>query len=72
MIPQSSGGERGNRGGKDAEIRQHLDAAVRERIERGETADEARVNARREFGNLGLVKEATREIWGWTTLEQLM
>ena len=45
----------------DAEIRSHLDEAMRDRIERGESPDEARVNALREFGNVGLVKEVTRE-----------
>jgi putative ABC transport system permease protein len=55
----------------DAEIRSHLDEAIRDRIERGEAPDEARANALREFGNVGLVKEVTREMWGWTTLERL-
>ncbi len=55
----------------DAEIRSHLDEAIRDRIERGETPDEARTNALREFGNVGLVKEVTREMWGWASLERL-
>jgi macrolide transport system ATP-binding/permease protein len=56
----------------DAEIRSHLDQAIRDRIARGETPDEARANALREFGNVGLVKEVTREMWGWASLERLM
>jgi hypothetical protein len=56
----------------DAEIRSHLDAAIRDRIARGETPEEARLNAQREFGNVGLVKEVTREMWGWASLERLM
>jgi predicted permease len=56
----------------DAEIRSHLDEAIRDRIARGETPDEARANALREFGNVGLVKEVTREMWGWASLERLM
>src|SRR5215813_912113 len=56
----------------DAEIRNHLDEAIRDRIERGETLDDARVNALREFGNVGLVKEVTREMWGWAWLERLI
>jgi hypothetical protein len=48
----------------DAEICNHLDAAIRDRVERGEAPDEARTNALREFGNVGLVKEVTREMWG--------
>ena len=55
----------------DAEIRNHLDEAIRDRMERGETPDEARAKALREFGNIGLVKEITREMWGWGTLERL-
>jgi macrolide transport system ATP-binding/permease protein len=56
----------------EAEIRGHMEEAVRERIERGETPGEARANARREFGNVGLVKEVTRETWGRASLERLM
>lgn len=55
----------------DAEIQQHLDEALRDRMERGETPDEARANALREFGSVGLVKEVTREMWGWVWLEAL-
>ncbi|MGH9838198.1 MAG: ADOP family duplicated permease [Blastocatellia bacterium] len=55
----------------DAEIRSHLDEAIRDHIERGEAPDEARANALREFGNVGLVKEVTREMWGWAALERL-
>ena len=28
--------------------------------------------ARRDLGNLGLIKEDTRQMWGWTWVEQLM
>ncbi|MFN0110291.1 MAG: ADOP family duplicated permease [Blastocatellia bacterium] len=55
-----------------AEIQQHLDEAIRDRIARGETPDEARANALREFGNVTLVKEVTRAMWGWASLERLM
>ncbi|MGH9842032.1 MAG: permease prefix domain 1-containing protein, partial [Blastocatellia bacterium] len=55
----------------DSEIRSHLDEAIRDRIECGESPDDARANALREFGNVGLVKEVTREIWGWASLERL-
>jgi predicted permease len=55
----------------DAEIRNHLEMSIRDRIDRGESPDEARANSMREFGNVGLVKEVTREIWGWTSFERL-
>jgi putative ABC transport system permease protein len=55
----------------DEEIRAHLEMAVRERIERGETAEQARRAVLREFGNVSLIKEVTRDMWGWGWLEQL-
>jgi predicted permease len=45
--------------------------AARERVERGEDKKEAERAARREFGNVGLVKEVTRDSWGWRWLEDL-
>jgi putative ABC transport system permease protein len=56
----------------DTEIRSHLDEAIRERIARGEARGASRANALREFGNVGLVKEVTRAMWGWGMLERLM
>jgi putative ABC transport system permease protein len=55
----------------DEEIRAHLEMAVRDRMERGETAEQARKAVLREFGNVGLVKEVTRDMWGWGWLEQV-
>lgn len=52
------------------EIRAHLAMAVEDRIERGETRAEAEQNARRELGNELLIKETTRDMWGWTALER--
>src|SRR6185436_11213564 len=55
----------------DAEIRSHIDLAIRDRVERGESPDDARSNVMREFGNAALVKEVTRSMWGWSFLERL-
>jgi predicted permease len=44
--------------------------AVRDRVERGETPEQAVASARKEFGNVVLVKEVTRGMWGWTWLRQ--
>jgi putative ABC transport system permease protein len=52
----------------DEEVRSHLEMAARERVEKGEEKKEADRAARREFGNVGLVKEATRDVWGWRWL----
>jgi predicted permease len=53
----------------DEEVQSHLRMAAQERMERGEPAEQARVSAIREFGNVGLVKEVTRDMWGWSWLE---
>ncbi|MGH9754135.1 MAG: permease prefix domain 1-containing protein, partial [Blastocatellia bacterium] len=49
----------------EEEIQSHLQMAIRDRMERGESAEEAESAARREFGNLGLIKETTRGMWKW-------
>ena len=49
----------------EEEIQSHLQMAIRDRMERGESAEEAELAARREFGNVGLIKETTRGMWGW-------
>src|SRR5882672_1059192 len=48
----------------EEEVRRHLEMAAKEREERGEDKREAERAARREFGNVGLVKEVTRDVWG--------
>jgi predicted permease len=56
----------------EEEVQSHLNMAARERVERGEAGEEAEHAARREFGNLGLVQEVTRDVWGWSSLDRLM
>lgn len=56
----------------EEEFRSHLEMAIQERLERGETRAEAEAAARREFGNVGMIKEVTRQMWGWVWLEQLV
>jgi hypothetical protein len=46
------------------ELRAHLEMAEADRIARGEPREEAAANARREFGNVGLVQEIARDEWG--------
>src|SRR5215210_3565826 len=55
----------------EEEIQTHLKMAMRDRMERGETAEQAKNSVLREFGNVGLIKEVTRDMWGWRSLEQL-
>jgi predicted permease len=49
------------------ELRTHLEMAEADRVDRGESAASAAANARREFGNVGLVQEIARDSWsgGW-------
>jgi putative ABC transport system permease protein len=55
----------------EEEVRRHLEMAAQERVARGATSDEARRAARREFGNVELVKETTRDAWGRRWLREL-
>src|SRR5437660_4704114 len=55
----------------EEEVRSHLEMAALERTERGEKKEEAKHAARREFGNVELVKEVTRDVWGWGWLRDL-
>ena len=56
----------------DEELESHLADAVRERVERGQAPAEAEAAARRELGNLLLVREVTRDSWGWGGLDELL
>ncbi len=53
------------------EIEAHLQMAIADRVARGETAETARQAAAREFGNIPLVQDVTRDMWGQARLEQL-
>ncbi len=46
-----------------AELQAHLEMAEADRIARGESPRDAAANARREFGNVGLVQEVARDEW---------
>ena len=56
----------------EEEVQAHLRMAAQERIEQGDVASDARTSAIREFGNVVLVKEVTREMWGLGWLETLL
>src|SRR5580693_6955313 len=55
----------------DRELRDHLELDAEAKMDRGLRADEARYAAQRDFGNTTMVKEVTREMWGWASLERL-
>ena len=53
----------------DEELRFHLDMQTRDNIDAGVAPDEARYVARRRFGNVGLIKDLSREARGVISLE---
>ena len=55
----------------DEELQSHLRMATQDRIESGKSQVDAETEARREMGNQGLIKEATREVWGFAGIERL-
>lgn len=50
-------------------IREHIDEKVTDLMDRGMTREEALSAARREFGNVTLIEQRSREVWQWPTLE---
>ena len=53
------------------EMRLHRELREREEIERGLSPKEARYAAQRRFGNELLLREKSRDVWGWNWLENL-
>src|SRR5271154_3021741 len=55
----------------ERELRSDLDLEEEEQRERALPLDEARYAALRAFGNTALLKDQTREEWGWAPFERL-
>src|SRR3954464_4761169 len=55
----------------DEEIRFHLEVEAEEQRRAGLSPREARDAAHRYFGNVGQVKEITRQMWGWNLLTRI-
>src|SRR5205823_12858243 len=47
------------------ELRAHMAIESRERMEQGESREQAERAARRDFGNVVRIQEDVREAWGW-------
>ncbi|HEX8092005.1 MAG TPA: ABC transporter permease [Blastocatellia bacterium] len=63
-------GERFDRG-LEEEMRFHLQMKEEENLSRGMPPEEARLTARRQFGNVTLAKEDSRDMWAFRHLETL-
>src|SRR5579872_690958 len=53
-------------------IREHLEERADELMADGISRAEAEQTARREFGNVGLIEERSRETWQWPTVESTL
>lgn len=54
------------------EMAAHIEEIVQTLVEHGQSEEEARRNARRQFGNSTRLKESSREMWGWNAVEQIV
>src|SRR6202453_2945446 len=57
-------------GDLERELQSDLELEEEEQRERGLSQEDARYAARRAFGNATLIREQTRETWGWMRLER--
>jgi putative ABC transport system permease protein len=53
------------------EIREHLEEKIEELLASGVSREEAVAATRREFGNVTLIEQDSREVWRWPSLESL-
>jgi putative ABC transport system permease protein len=56
----------------DEEIAFHLSEEADERVAAGLSERRARIAARRDFGNPAVIREITRDAWGWSWTERLV
>lgn len=56
----------------DEELRLHRELREREQMEAGVTPEEARYAAQRRFGNDLVLREESRDMWGWSWLENTL
>jgi predicted permease len=54
------------------ELQSHLQMATRDRIERGDSPEQAEQATHCQFGNVALVEQTTRDQWGWRWLDDLL
>jgi predicted permease len=53
------------------EMQQHLEEKIEELVATGISRKEASAAARRQFGNLSLLEEDSRDVWRWLSIENL-
>ena len=53
-------------------IREHLEEKIEDLMEVGLSREDATHAAHREFGNVTLIEERSREVWQWPRLESVL
>jgi predicted permease len=53
-------------------IREHLEEKIADLTDHGMTREQAEQAARRDFGNVTVIEERSREVWQWPTLEAIL
>lgn len=53
-------------------IREHIQERAEELMDEGMPREQAEQTARREFGNVALMQERSREVWQWAALESIL
>ena len=53
-------------------IQEHIEERIDELMEEGMPRKQAEQKARREFGNVALMEQRSREVWQWTALESVL
>src|SRR5262245_43923828 len=56
----------------EEEMRFHLEMKVGENLAAGTSPEESRYAAKRQFGNQTLLREVSRDMWGFRSLETLV
>jgi macrolide transport system ATP-binding/permease protein len=56
----------------EAEMRLHVELRTQQQMETSVSPEQARYAAQRRFGNALLLRESSREMWGWCWLESLL
>jgi predicted permease len=54
------------------EMQQHLEEKIEELVGTGMSRNDATAAARREFGNVSLLEEDSRDVWRWLSLENFL
>src|ERR1039457_1899728 len=53
-------------------IQEHIQERAEELMEEGMARKQAEQAARREFGNVALIQQRSREVWHWSALESIL